>query len=143
MPTPLTEETEAAGLARLSIDGPLDVEKARSVSADLSYKTRVAAMTLTVFHSNIDHPALVDRLTYTFRTEAEPVVTRGAEIVATARRAPFAVTGTYAYVHAREGGGRDVALTPRHRAGLVVTAEAENHGRVGVHVLFKDRKSVG
>ena len=39
-PTPLTEETEAAGFARLSIDGPLEVETARSVSADLTLQER-------------------------------------------------------------------------------------------------------
>ena len=33
VPTTLTEETEAAGFARLSIDAPLEVETARSVSA--------------------------------------------------------------------------------------------------------------
>jgi iron complex outermembrane receptor protein len=136
LPTPLTEETEAAGLARLSIDGPLDVEKARSVSADLSYRTRVAVMTLTVFHSHIDHPALVDRLTYTLRTEAEPVVTNGVLILGAARRPPFTVTATYAYVRARELDRRDVALTPRHSGGVVASVGTERRGRVGMHVSF-------
>ena len=109
-PTALMEETEAAGLARLSIDGPLDVETARSVSADLTHTTRASAVTLTVFHSHIDHPAQIDRATYTLRTEAEPVVTRGVEILGTARRAPFAVTGTYTY---RAGARATAAATSR------------------------------
>ncbi len=60
-PTPLTEETEAAGLTRLSIDDPLEKETARSVSADLTHKTRASVVTLTVFHiahrrSSADRP---------------------------------------------------------------------------------------
>jgi outer membrane receptor for ferrienterochelin and colicins len=134
-PTPLTEETEAAGFARLSIEGPLQVEMARSVSADLSYKKRGSAVTLTVFQSHIDDPSVVNRATYTIRTAAEPFVTHGAELLGTTRRAPFTVTGTYAYVRPREEGGREVALTPRHSASLAATAEADR-GRVGVQVNF-------
>ncbi len=95
VPTPLTEETEAAGFARLSIDSPLEVETARSESADLSHTTQSSTVTFTVFHNHVDHPALIDRTTYTLRTEPEPVVTRGAEIAATVRHAPFAVNGSY------------------------------------------------
>src|SRR5258708_33928256 len=130
------EETEGAGFARLTIDGPLHVETARSVSANLTHETRAAAVTLTVFQSHLDHPAQIDRATYTLRTEAQPVVTRGVEILGRAHRAPFAVTGTYTYVRAREGGGRDVALTPRHSAGLVAPAEAEGRARAGVRDTF-------
>jgi iron complex outermembrane receptor protein len=135
-PTTLMEETEAAGFARLTIDRPVEVETARSVSADFAHETRASAATLTVFHSQIEHPALIDRATYTLRTEAEPVVTRGVEIRGTARRAPFAVTGRYAYVRARERGARDVALTPRHSASLVATAAVDTRSRVSVQVDF-------
>lgn len=137
-PTPLTEETEAAGFARLSIEGPLEVETARSVSADLMYERRGSAVTLTVFHSRVDDPSVVDRATYTLRTDPEPLVTRGVELRGTARLAPFSVTGTYAHVRAREGGGREVALTPRNSAGLVASVGAERRGRVSVHANFTD-----
>ena len=135
-PTAHMEETEAAGLARLSVDGALHVETVVNVSANLTYTTRASTVTATVFHSNLDHPAQIDRATYTLRTEADPVVTSGVEIVATARLAPFALTGTYTYTESREDGGRDVALTPRHRAGLVATAEGEGRGRVSAQVYF-------
>lgn len=135
-PTALTEETEAAGFAHLSIDGPLHVENHRNVSADVAHETRAATAKLTVFQSHIDHPALVDRATFTLRTDAEPVVTHGVEILGQVRRAPFAVTGTYTYVRAEEGGGREVALTPRHSAGIFATAEAAGRGRISVHVDF-------
>lgn len=138
-PTAITEETEAAGGARLSLgDSRLQVEKVRSVSADVTHETRAGGVTLRVFQSHIDHPVLVDRATFTLRTSADPVVTQGVEFLGTARRAPFSVTATYTLVLAREGGGHDVALTPRHRAGLVAAAEAEDRGRVGVHVYYTD-----
>jgi outer membrane receptor for ferrienterochelin and colicins len=135
-PTPLTEETEAAGYARLSIDGPLQIERSRGVSADLTYKKRGSALTLTAFHSHIDDPSVIDRQTYTLRTDTDPLVTRGVEVLGTVRRASFAVSGTYAYTRARSGGGREVALTPRHSAGLAATAGADGRGRIGVHLDF-------
>ena len=134
-PRLLNEETEAAGLARLKIDGELEVETARSVSADLAHKTRATAVTLTVFRTKIDDPGQVDRATYTLRTEAEPIVSKGVEISGAARRAGFSVIGHYTYLRTRERGDRDVALTPRHSAGFVAAAEADR-GRVGVEVLF-------
>ena len=124
-PRPLTEETEAAGLSRLSIDEPLEVETARSMSADFSHKTGATDVTLTLFRSQIDDPAQIDRATYTLRNEAEPIVTQGVEILGTARRAPFSVTGTYTYLRTRERGGRDLALTPRRSASLIAAAEGD------------------
>jgi outer membrane receptor for ferrienterochelin and colicins len=136
VPTALTEETEAAGFTRLSIDSPLEVETARSMSADLSYKTGAAEVTVTVFDSHIDDPAVIDRATYTLRTDEDPNVTRGVEILGRGRRAPFSLTGTYMYLRAREGDDRDVALTPRHSAGLIAAAEGEGRGRIAVRVSY-------
>jgi outer membrane receptor for ferrienterochelin and colicins len=136
VPTTLTEETEAAGFARLSIEGPLQVETARSVSGDLTHRTRSTDMSITVFYSHLDHPALIDRTTYTLYTDPDPLVTRGVEVLGTVRRPPFAVTGTYAYLRARERGDIEVALTPRHSAGVIATAKADRGGRVGVQVYF-------
>jgi iron complex outermembrane receptor protein len=135
-PTSHLQETEAAGFAHLTVDGELDAETARSVSADLTYGTRAAAVALTVFHSHIEHPALIDRETYTLRTDPDPVVTRGIELRMTTRRAPFAVTGTYVYLRARERDDVDVALTPRHGASLTATAEAADRCRIGVRVNY-------
>ena len=88
------------------------------------------------FERRSNNPALVDRATYTLRTESDPVVTRGVEILGTARRPPFAVTGTYAYLRARERGDLEVALTPRHSASVIATVEADGRGRIGVQVHF-------
>jgi outer membrane receptor for ferrienterochelin and colicins len=135
-PTPLMEETDAAGLTRLTIDGTLEKETARSLSADLTHTTSVSEVTVSVFHNHIDHPALIDRATYTLRTEEQPVETSGVEFLAALRRAPFSITGTYTYIDSRELDGREIALTPRHSAGVIASAQAEGRGRVGVQVYY-------
>jgi len=135
-PTALMEETEAAGLTHLSIARPLDAETARSVAAHVAHQTAASAVTFTFFQSRINHPAQIDRSTYTLRTEADPVETRGIEIAGDARRGLFAVIGSYTYVHPRHS-GQDVALTPRQNARVVATVdEPEGRGRIGVQVSF-------
>jgi iron complex outermembrane receptor protein len=129
------DETEAAGLARLSIEDPLEVETARSFSADFMHTTRATAVTFTLFRTQIDDPAQVDRETYTLRTQSDPIVTRGVEIQGTVRRAPFSVTGTYTYLETRELGSRELPLTPRHSAGVIAEAVG-NRGRIGAQIFF-------
>jgi outer membrane receptor for ferrienterochelin and colicins len=138
-PTALTEETEAAGLARLTITGPLEAERGRSASFDLTRVQGPLTLTATFFRYEVHDPAVVDRATYTLATLAEPTINTGLETVATIRRPPFSVTGTYAYVHSREGVGADrsdIPLTPRHSAGIVGMWESEQRGRVGVEAYF-------
>jgi outer membrane receptor for ferrienterochelin and colicins len=60
-PTPLTEETEAAGLARLLLPAPLKEERGRSTSVDVSRSMGPLSITGTLFASNIDHPVYVER----------------------------------------------------------------------------------
>ena len=133
------EETDAAGLTRLTVDSEsvtqLDVETARSVSADVTYKAGDGSLTLSLFRTTIDDPAQIDRATYTLRTETEPIVSRGIEISGTARRAGFSVMGNYMYLHARERGDRDLARTPRHSAGVLAAAQG-GRGRIGVEVVY-------
>jgi iron complex outermembrane receptor protein len=142
-PTPLTEETEAAGLTRLTIGEPLRVERGRSVSVDVTRTAGPFTVTGTLFHYDVRQPAVVDRATYTLATLDEATTTNGMEAVGTFRRAPFSVTGTYTYVHSREGVGQhrgDAPLTPRHSAGLVAMWENEERGRAGVEAYFTGRQ---
>ena len=142
-PTPLTEETEAAGLARLRITAPLKAERGRSASFDLTRVQGLLSVTATLFRYDVRDPAVVDRATYTLATVHAPTINHGAEVVGTLRRAPFSVTGTYTYVHSREGVGRDrgdVPLTPRHSAGLVGMSESEERGRIGLEAYFTGRQ---
>jgi iron complex outermembrane receptor protein len=141
--TPLTEETEAAGLSRLTRPTPLRAERGTSASLDLTRAFGPSSMTGTVFASRIADPVEVDRETYTIGNLDEATTNIGAELLGTWRRQPFAVTGTYTYVRSRESEQAqrlDVPLTPRHSAGVVAMAESEDVGRVGLEVYFTGRQ---
>ena len=141
-PTPLTEETEAAGLARLSVDGPLRAERGRSVSIDLTRAQGPAAYTATLFASRIVYPVHVDRSTYVLRNLDHPTTNVGVELLGTFRQPPFALTASYTHVRSREQVGGvigDVAQTPRHSLGLVAMAENED-GRVGFELYYTGRQ---
>jgi outer membrane receptor for ferrienterochelin and colicins len=142
-PTPLTDETEAAGLSRLRIDAPLRAETGRSASFDLTRRAGPVSITGSLFRSSIADPVIVDEATYTLANIAEATTNSGAELVGTFRRSPVSLTGTYTYVLSREGGGASRAetpLTPRHSAGLTGMWEAEGKGRVGLECYFTGRQ---
>jgi iron complex outermembrane receptor protein len=139
-PSPLTEETEAAGLARLLVPQPLRAETGQSATVDVSRSHGVVSYTLTLFRSRIRHPIHVDRSNGLVLTNlAEPATNTGLELLATVRRVPYALTATYAFVRARESEGgrhRDVPLTPRHSAGVVGMWEREDVGRIGLEIYY-------
>jgi iron complex outermembrane receptor protein len=142
-PTPLTEETEAAGLSRLTIAAPLKVERGSSASWDVTRTMGPLTVTGTLFHYRVHNAAVVDRATYTLATRAEATVNTGAETVATWRAAPFTVTATYTYVRSLEGDGAgraDIPLTPRHSAGFIGMWEHEDAGRIGVEAYLTGRQ---
>jgi outer membrane receptor for ferrienterochelin and colicins len=142
--TPLTEETEAAGLTRLQIQEPLRAEHGTSVSWDVTRALGPLTLTATAFGSRITDPVAVDRDTrYLLFNRDEATTNVGAELLATARRGPWVGTGTYTFVRSREeadSGRQDVALTPRHSAGFVGMWEEEDWGRVGLEVYYTGRQ---
>ena len=135
-PSPLTEETEAAGLSRLVIPEPLKAERGLSASVDLTRTDGPFTSSVTVFGSRVRDPLHVDRTNGLVMTNlTESSTTAGMELLGTFRRAPFSVTTSYTYVRAEEtvtGLTQQVALTPRHSAGIVGMWEREDAGRVGV-----------
>jgi iron complex outermembrane receptor protein len=139
-PSPLTEETEAAGLSRLQIPQRLRAEEGRSGSIDVSRTDGPVSYTFTVFGSRIRHPIHVDRSTGLLLTNlSEPTTNTGIELLGTIRRKPFSLTATYTYVRSREltdGARDDVPLTPRHSAGVVGMWEREEVGRAGVEFYY-------
>jgi outer membrane receptor for ferrienterochelin and colicins len=142
--TPLTEETEAAGLTRLSVEGPLRAERGTSISWDVTRAVGPLTLTGTAFSSRISDSVAVDRDTrYVLFNRDGAATNVGAELLVTARRGPWAATSTYTYVRSREDGNtgrQDVALTPRHSAGLVGMWEEEAWGRVGLELYFTGRQ---
>jgi outer membrane receptor for ferrienterochelin and colicins len=143
-PTPLTEETEAAGLTLLEIPRDLVAERGRSFSLDVTRELGTVSATATFFRSSIRHPIHVEREDrYTLTNLLRPTTNTGLELLTTLRRAPFALTGTYTFVQAREThGGAEIeaALTPRHSAGIVAMAESEERGRVGLELYYTGRQ---
>ena len=143
-PSPLTEETEAAGLTRLVVPEVLRAERGQSASVDVTRSHGPFTATVTVFGSRIEHPIHVDRSTgLELRNLPEPATNLGVELLGTLRHEPFSVTTTYSFVSSREsvdGISRDAALTPRHNAGLVAMWEREDAGRVGLEFYFTGRQ---
>lgn len=147
--TPLTEETEAAGLTQLTVDGPLRAERGTSASWDLTREFGALTMTATVFGSRIEDAVAVDRDSrYAVFNALDATTNVGGEWLATLRHGPWVGTATYTYVRARErgrsssgpAGRQDVALTPRHSAGFVGMWESEDVGRVGLEVYLTGRQ---
>ena len=142
--TPLTEETEAAGLSALQIVRPLRAERGRSASLDLTRTVGPATYTVTAFASRVADPIAVEReRSYVLVHRDEASTNAGIELLATGRRGPFVATSTYTYVRSTEqaGAGRqDAALTPRHNAGLVGMWEPEGVGRVGLELYYTGRQ---
>jgi outer membrane receptor for ferrienterochelin and colicins len=145
-PTALTEETEAAGLARLSLPAPLVAERGRSGSLDFTRNAGPASFTATVFASTVRHPIYVERASrYEITNLPEPSTNRGVELLGTWRKAPLSVTASYTYVLSSEldldlGRRADVPLTPRHSAGLVGVWEQENTWRIGAECYYTGRQ---
>jgi len=144
-PTPLTEETEAAGLTRLQLPAPLRAERGRSASVDLTRAIGPVSITTTLFASNIRNPVYVNRGdAYEIRNLTEQTTNRGVELLGTWRKAPFAATASYTYVRSGEqdptGARADIPLTPRHSLGLVGVWEREGKGRLGIECYYTGRQ---
>jgi len=143
-PTPLTEETEAAGLSRLAVPVPLVAERGRSASFDLSRSVGPASATVTLFGSRVRHPIHVDRtIQYQLTNLPEPTNNVGIELLGTWRKAPFSATASYTYVRSRErefGQRVDVPLTPRQSFGITGMWEKEKAGRIGLECYYTGRQ---
>jgi iron complex outermembrane receptor protein len=142
--TALTEETEAAGLSRLSIAAPLQAERGRGVSVDVTRESETVSVTTTVFASRVRDAAHVDRGSYVL-SNIDAVTNTGAELLVTLRRGPLVATATYTFVDSTERDGdarRPVALTPRHSAGIVAMIESEEAGRLGLEIYVTGRQAL-
>jgi outer membrane receptor for ferrienterochelin and colicins len=139
-PTPVTEETEAAGLSRLTVIGPLEPERGRSASFDVTRNSGPLSTTLTLFRSTVRDPVEVERTEgYVLKNLSEPTTNTGLEALAVGKGKGFSFVANYAYVRSRETtdeGRIDVPLTPRHSVGLDGAWEWEGVGRLGVEWFY-------
>ena len=141
-PTPLTEETEAAGLSRLLVPQPLLAERGRSASFDLTRTIGALSTTVTLFSSSVLHPVLVTRTTaYELINAPQPTSNRGLELVGVWRKEPLSVTATYSYLYTRQFDPEfptrvDAPLTPRQNFGLTGMWEKEKIGRFGAECYY-------
>lgn len=154
-PTPLVEEIEAAGLARLDPLAGLVAERATTASFDLGFAEGPWETNLALFASDIDHavrlteaPAGADGSARVRLVNVDGLTrTRGAELLARYRWRDFVLTGSYVFMDASEpdaaGGGRKpVPMTPRHTAGMVAMWEKHGRGRVGLEAYYTGRQSL-
>jgi iron complex outermembrane receptor protein len=145
-PTPLTEETEAAGLSRLTIPAPLVAERGSSASVDLTRAIGPASLTATAFASSVRHSIHVERSgRYELGNLPKPTNNAGLELLATWRKAPFSATASYTYVRSREydldsGSRADSPLTPRHSFGIVGMWQNKETWRIGAECYYTGRQ---
>jgi iron complex outermembrane receptor protein len=138
-PTPLTDETQAAGLTRLTIPEPLQPERSRNASFDLTRTAGPMTITATLFGSLVRDPIVLDREHYVLQNLPQSTTNTGVELLAKWAHEPFSITTTYTYVDAREGVGTgrgDVPLTPRHSIGVFGSWDEEDWGRVALEWFY-------
>jgi iron complex outermembrane receptor protein len=140
----LTEETEAAGLSRLTVRGPLRAETGQSASFDVTRTIGPFSATATVFASRIHNSLFVERTTaYVLSNQPFASTNAGTELLATWRKEPLSFTAVYGFVHAREFENtafEDVPLTPRHSVTLLGGLEDEEVGRFVVEWFYTGRQ---
>ncbi len=142
-PTPVTEETQAAGLTRLIIPIPLEPERGRSASVDLTRAVGPLSVTASAFDSTIRDPVVLDRDHYALRNLGVATTNVGGELLAAWHQEPFSLTTTYTYVHSNEGVGAgrgDVPLTPRHSVGVFGSWDEDEWGRVTIEWFYTGRQ---
>jgi iron complex outermembrane receptor protein len=139
-PTAITEETEATGLSRLTVTGPLKPERGTSASFDVTRARGPLSTTLTLFHSTVTDPVEVERTEgFVLKNLSAPTTNTGVEALAVWKTEDFSFIANYAYVLSRETtdeGRVDVPLTPRHSIGLDAAWEWEGAGRLGVEWFY-------
>ena len=107
-PTPITEETEAAGLTRLEVRQPIEAERGLSASFDLSRTDGPLSYTVTLFASRINDPLHVERSpSYVLTTLPDPTTNVGPRALGHAAPSAFLLDR---HLHVRAG-----ARDPRRR----------------------------
>lgn len=158
-PTPVTEETEATGLAPVRSFANIARERGTSGSIDVTapFETGIGNVELTgsVYASRVRDPVALQQLNTRSLEDVQlvnaPLDTRawGAEALARIVNGDARITATYAYLRADQWDAdlpgstrRDVPLAPRHTAGVVASIEREGESRLGLEIYYTGRQSL-
>ena len=155
-PTPFTEETDETGLSRLAALSDLEAERARTISADVTWRSGALEITGTAFGSVVQnavqladlvHISVADEPFYPVGLMNAPEATRtwGTELLARYRLGELTMMVTHGYTKSSEfdfdrGGRRDVPLTPGHQMSFNAMWEGEAWGRAGLEAYFTGRQ---
>ncbi|MBI3791425.1 MAG: TonB-dependent receptor [Gemmatimonadetes bacterium] len=145
-PTPLTDESDAIGLARIDPATVL-AERARTLSLDLGGSPAGMDVNLTLALSRIDNPVLgvpvtvggVGKLRYV--NAAGPATTRSVELFASKRSRAWTATAMYGYLDATfidpaDGARKEAMLVPRHALGLGLAWAGGDGARVSLDAFY-------
>lgn len=157
-PVPFTEDTEETGLSRLAPLTGLRAERARSLSADLTWTRGPFEVTGTAFRSHVRHAVQLAPvaapgaggpvgIAAALVNATSPTRTWGTEFSARYRRGSLIVMATHGFTRATEqdvedGTRREVPLTPRHAASFNVMWEGAAWGRAGVEAYYTGRQAL-
>lgn len=155
-PTPITEETEATGLARVLPLQGVRAERARGVSGDIDRfwnpSGSLLETDLAVFGSSIANAlnlvqSRANPPRFAFENDPQPTRTFGSELVLRWRNGPFEAVATDTYVDSSELEPDEtvrmpVPLNPKQRVSFTASWEPEELGRIGIEVFYTGRQSL-
>lgn len=155
-PTPFVEEIEAAGLSRLDPLSAIEEETARTASLDVGWRGNGWETNATFFAANLDGVTQLEPFASMPDGDLDRVRLvnlggttkfQGAELLLRYRWNDFKITGSYLYIDSSEpdelGTGRqEVALTPRHSAGVVAMWERDDDFRLGLEMYYTGKQRV-
>ena len=155
-PTPFVEEVEAAGLSRLEPLSGIVEETAKTASLDIGYRKGGIEANATFFASDVDGVTRLDAFASVLGGDLDRVrlvnspgktELRGTELLLRYIWRDFKITGSYLYIDSSEPdelgiGRQEVALTPKHSAGMVAMWERHGEFRLGLEMYYTGEQRV-
>jgi iron complex outermembrane receptor protein/outer membrane receptor for ferrienterochelin and colicins len=154
-PTPFVEEIEASGLSRLEPLSGIIEERARLASLDIGYKSGPVETNAVFFASDVEGVTVLEAFASSPSGPSDRVrminsegtsQVRGSELLLRYLWRDFKLTGSYLYTDSSEpdgsGGRQEIALTPKHTAGLVAMWERHGAFRLGLEMYYTGKQRV-
>ena len=155
-PTPFVEEIEAAGLSRLEPLANLVEETAQTASLDVGFKQGGFEANATFFASDVEGVTRLEAFPSVQGADLDRVrlvnspgtnELRGTELLLRYLWRDFKITGSYLYIDSSEPnetgtGTQEVALTPKHTAGMVAMWERHGEFRLGLEMYYTGEQRV-